>query len=220
MPLHPGVYADLLGAKMKKHGAKVWLLNTGWTGGPVGTGQRIKLAYTRRMVTAALTGELDGVDTWTDPIFGLAVPNHIEGVPDKLLHPRDTWQSPAEYADRERFLHLAVRAAAERGELPTSAVADALTGRGGWEARLHPVDQELVIQRASAAHLEAVWKRAVEAEALAWHDAQVARRDWQSLCQESILAAAHAAAVQHLLPGEPVLFPSTVTHSAPVARVA
>jgi hypothetical protein len=131
-----------------------------------------------------------------------------------------TGQSPAEYADRERFLHLAVRAAAERGELPTSAVADALTGRGGWEARLHPVDQELVIQRASAAHLEAVWKRAVEAEALAWHDAQAARRSWQSLCQQSILAGAQAAAAHHLLPPEPILVPATITHSAPVARVA
>jgi phosphoenolpyruvate carboxykinase (ATP) len=60
-------------------------------------GQRIKLGFTRRMVTAAMTGELDNVETWTDPIFGLAVPKRIEGVPDKLLHPRETWQSPADY---------------------------------------------------------------------------------------------------------------------------
>ncbi|AEV82115.1 nucleoporin [Actinoplanes sp. SE50] len=130
-----------------------------------------------------------------------------------------TEQSPAEYVDRERFLHLAVRAAAERGELPTSAVADALTGRGGWDARLHPVDQELVIQRAAATHLEAVWKRAAAAEKLAWRDAQTARRNWQSLCQETILAAAHATAVHHLLPTEPIIIPAT-THPAPVARVA
>ncbi|HEY9421647.1 MAG TPA: phosphoenolpyruvate carboxykinase (ATP) [Thermoanaerobaculia bacterium] len=97
LPLHPGVYAGMLGEKLKKHGAKVWLLNTGWTGGPYGVGQRIKLGYTRRMVTAALTGELDNVETWTDPIFGLAVPTHIEGVPDKLLRPRETWQDPAAY---------------------------------------------------------------------------------------------------------------------------
>jgi phosphoenolpyruvate carboxykinase (ATP) len=97
LPLHPGVYAKMLGENLAQHNVRVWLLNTGWTGGPYGTGQRIKLGFTRRMVTAALTGELDGVDTWTDPIFGLAVPTHIEGVPDKLLHPRDTWQSPAEY---------------------------------------------------------------------------------------------------------------------------
>src|SRR3954447_18839278 len=97
LPLHPGVYAKMLGENLAQHNVRVWLLNTGWTGGPYGTGQRIKLGFTRRMVTAALTGELDGVDTWTDPIFGLAVPTHIEGVPDKLLHPRETWQSPAEY---------------------------------------------------------------------------------------------------------------------------
>jgi phosphoenolpyruvate carboxykinase (ATP) len=97
MPLHPGVYAGLLGEKMKRHDAKVWLLNTGWTGGPVGTGQRIKLAYTRRMVTAALGGELDRVETWVDPIFGLQVPKHVEGVPDEVLRPRDTWKDPAAY---------------------------------------------------------------------------------------------------------------------------
>jgi phosphoenolpyruvate carboxykinase (ATP) len=97
LPLHPGVYAKMLGEKLAQHGAKVWLLNTGWTGGPYGVGQRMKLGFTRRMVTAALTGELDRVDTWTDPIFGLAVPKRIEGVPDKLLHPRDTWQNPADY---------------------------------------------------------------------------------------------------------------------------
>ena len=97
MPLHPGVYAGLLGEKMKKHEARVWLLNTGWTGGPVGTGQRIKLAYTRRMVTAALTGELDAAETWVDPIFGLHVPKQVEGVPDEVLRPRDTWKDPAAY---------------------------------------------------------------------------------------------------------------------------
>jgi phosphoenolpyruvate carboxykinase (ATP) len=97
MPLHPGVYAELLGEKLKRHDAKVWLLNTGWTGGPVGTGQRIKLAYTRRMVTAALGGELDKVETWVDPIFGLQVPKHVEGVPDEVLRPRDTWKDPAAY---------------------------------------------------------------------------------------------------------------------------
>jgi phosphoenolpyruvate carboxykinase (ATP) len=97
LPLHPAVYAGMLGEKLKKHDAKVWLLNTGWTGGPYGVGQRIKLGYTRRMVTAALSGELDDVDTWTDPHFGLPVPVKIEGVPDYVLHPRETWKSAAEY---------------------------------------------------------------------------------------------------------------------------
>ncbi|HYN21321.1 MAG TPA: phosphoenolpyruvate carboxykinase (ATP) [Thermoanaerobaculia bacterium] len=97
LPLHPSVYAGMLGEKMMKHGARVWLLNTGWTGGPYGTGQRIKLGFTRRMVTAALSGELDHAETWIDPHFGLAVPARIEGVPDQVLHPRETWKSPADH---------------------------------------------------------------------------------------------------------------------------
>ncbi len=97
LPLHPGVYAKMLGEKLAEHGVRVWLLNTGWTGGPYGVGHRIKLGFTRRMVTAALTGELDDVEAWTDPIFGLDVPVRIEGVPDKLLHPRETWQNPKDY---------------------------------------------------------------------------------------------------------------------------
>jgi len=97
LPLHPGVYAGLLGEKLKRHDARVWLLNTGWTGGPYGIGQRMKLGHTRRMVTAALAGELDHADTWTDPIFGLHVPVHLEGVPDHVLRPRETWKNPADY---------------------------------------------------------------------------------------------------------------------------
>jgi phosphoenolpyruvate carboxykinase (ATP) len=97
LPLHPSVYARMLGEKLQQHGSRVWLLNTGWTGGPYGVGQRIKLGYTRRMVTAALSGELDGAETWTDPFFGLSVPVRVEGVPDKVLRPRETWASPADY---------------------------------------------------------------------------------------------------------------------------
>jgi phosphoenolpyruvate carboxykinase (ATP) len=97
LPLHPSVYASMLGEKLTQHGAKVWLLNTGWTGGPYGTGERIKLRFTRRMVTAALSGELDNVETRNEPFFGLAVPVRIEGVPDQLLRPRETWANPADY---------------------------------------------------------------------------------------------------------------------------
>ncbi|MEM8933508.1 MAG: phosphoenolpyruvate carboxykinase (ATP) [Acidobacteriota bacterium] len=91
MPLHPGRYAKLLGDKIRQHGAKVWLVNTGWTGGGFNVGERMKLSYTRRMVRAALAGELDGVDTVTDPIFGVAIPTAIDGVPDDVLVPRNTW---------------------------------------------------------------------------------------------------------------------------------
>jgi phosphoenolpyruvate carboxykinase (ATP) len=97
MPLHPGRYAELLGAKMRQHEAKAWLINTGWTGGPYGTGQRMRLKHTRRMVTAALNGELDSVELRIDPLFGLAVPVAVDGVPADILHPRRTWADPEAY---------------------------------------------------------------------------------------------------------------------------
>jgi len=104
MPLHPGVYAELLGEQIRRHGAKVWLVNTGWTGGPHGVGHRIKLAYTRRMVRAALAGELDDVATSEDPVFGLAVPESVDGVPDELLRPRATWKDPEAYDAKAQAL--------------------------------------------------------------------------------------------------------------------
>jgi phosphoenolpyruvate carboxykinase (ATP) len=97
MPLHPGVYAELLGERLRRHDARVWLINTGWSGGPYGTGERIRLKHTRRMVHAALSGELAGLETVDDPFFGVAVPRRVEGVPDELLRPRDTWDDPAAY---------------------------------------------------------------------------------------------------------------------------
>jgi phosphoenolpyruvate carboxykinase (ATP) len=97
MPLHPGTYARLLGEKIARHQARVWLVNTGWTGGPYGTGRRLKLGHTRRMVTAALTGALDEVPTARDPIFGLAVPERVDGVPPETLTPRRTWSDGAAY---------------------------------------------------------------------------------------------------------------------------
>ncbi len=100
LPLQPGVYAEMLGERLERLGAKVWLVNTGWTGGPYGVGERIGIGHTRRMVRAALSGELEGVETRTDPVFGLAVPARIEGVPDALLTPRKTWDDPEAY-DRQ-----------------------------------------------------------------------------------------------------------------------
>ena len=97
LPLHPGVYAKLLGERIAKHGARVWLINTGWTGGPYGTGSRMKLGYTRAMVDAALSGKLDDASYHTDPVFGLAVPAAVPGVPGELLDPRGTWPDPAAY---------------------------------------------------------------------------------------------------------------------------
>jgi phosphoenolpyruvate carboxykinase (ATP) len=87
----------MLGERLSRHQARVWLVNTGWTGGPYGVGSRIELRYTRRMVHAALGGELDGAPTRTDAVFGFEVPRHVEGVPDELLDPRRTWRDPAAY---------------------------------------------------------------------------------------------------------------------------
>jgi phosphoenolpyruvate carboxykinase (ATP) len=102
LPLHPGKYAAMLGRKMQEHQVAVWLVNTGWTGGPYGEGSRIKLSYTRAMIGAALDGKLDGVATQTDPVFGFAIPASVPGVPEVLLHPRNTWASVAAY-DRQAY---------------------------------------------------------------------------------------------------------------------
>ncbi|HXE57115.1 MAG TPA: phosphoenolpyruvate carboxykinase [Gemmatimonadales bacterium] len=97
LPLNPGVYARMLGEKIRQHGARVWLVNTGWTGGPYGVGSRMKLAYTRAMVRAALAGRLDGVAYRRDPVFGFEVPTAVPDVPAEVLVPRDTWADPAAY---------------------------------------------------------------------------------------------------------------------------
>ncbi len=97
LPLHPGVYAKMLGQRLADGGAKVWLVNTGWTGGPYGTGNRMKLSLTRRLLHAALSGELDSGSFRVDPIFGLSVPETVAGVPDEVLRPRDTWADAAAY---------------------------------------------------------------------------------------------------------------------------
>ncbi|MEO8503970.1 MAG: phosphoenolpyruvate carboxykinase (ATP) [Acidobacteriota bacterium] len=122
LPLHPTVYAKMLGEKLARHGARVWLVNTGWTGGGVGVGSRMKLRYTRRMVSAALAGELDQVPTANDPIFGLAIPVEIRDVPTEILTPRQTWADKSAYDAQakklagmfvENFKQYADHAAAE-----------------------------------------------------------------------------------------------------------
>ena len=106
MPLHPGKYAEMLGKKMEKHHVNVWLINTGWTGGPYGTGNRMKLSYTRCMITAALEGKLDHQSMVRDEVFQLQVPTHIDGVPDELLIPRNTWQDKNAYDEKAKFLAM------------------------------------------------------------------------------------------------------------------
>jgi phosphoenolpyruvate carboxykinase (ATP) len=97
LPLHPARYAELLGKKLKESGAKVWLVNTGWSGGSYGIGSRIKLGYTRALITAALNGELDHVAYDTLPVFGLQFPKTCPNVPDEILNPRDTWNDKSAY---------------------------------------------------------------------------------------------------------------------------
>lgn len=94
---HPTVYADMLSQKIEKHGCNVWLVNTGWTGGPYGVGNRMSLQHTRAIIHAALEGKLDDVPTTPDPVFGVHVPQHVPGVPDEILIPRNTWADPAAY---------------------------------------------------------------------------------------------------------------------------
>ena len=94
---HPTKYASMLGKLLREHRSSVWLINTGWSGGPYGTGKRIRLAYTRAMVNAALDGDLDDVRAELDPFFGLAIPVEVKGVPSGVLNPRKTWADVAAY---------------------------------------------------------------------------------------------------------------------------
>jgi len=105
MPLHPTRYAEMLSKKMTKAGVNVWLVNTGWSGGPYGIGSRIKLKYTRAMITAALEGKLDNVEFEQHPIFGLFFPKECEGIPTEILDPMNTWEQKGAYVGKA--IHLA-----------------------------------------------------------------------------------------------------------------
>ncbi|MCH8902989.1 MAG: phosphoenolpyruvate carboxykinase (ATP) [Bacteroidetes bacterium] len=104
LPLHPTKYAEMLGEKIRESNVKVWLVNTGWTGGPYGTGERMSLPYTRATITAALKGELDNVETVAHPVFGLAMPVSCPGVPAELLNPRNTWSDADAYDNKANDL--------------------------------------------------------------------------------------------------------------------
>jgi phosphoenolpyruvate carboxykinase (ATP) len=99
----------MLGEKLDEHGSAVWLVNTGWTGGPFGVGERMPIAATRALLEAALSGELAGVEYRTDPRFGFEVPVEVPGVDAKLLDPRSTWRDPGAYDAKARELALAFR---------------------------------------------------------------------------------------------------------------
>jgi phosphoenolpyruvate carboxykinase (ATP) len=104
LPQPPAVYARMLGEKLDRHKATVWLVNTGWTGGPYGEGSRMPIAATRALLHAALADSLTGVDYRTDPIFGFEVPLEVPGVDARLLEPRTTWHDPEAYDRKAREL--------------------------------------------------------------------------------------------------------------------
>jgi phosphoenolpyruvate carboxykinase (ATP) len=104
MVLHPGVYADLLGKKMQEHKAACWLVNTGWSGGAYGEGQRMSIKYTRAMIRAILNGSLAQIETRPDPFFGVNVPVSCPDVPAEVLQPRNTWRDPASYDRKAQHL--------------------------------------------------------------------------------------------------------------------
>jgi phosphoenolpyruvate carboxykinase (ATP) len=127
LPLHPGVYATMLGERIARHEARVWLVNTGWTGGPYGVGSRMKLPHTRAMVRAALAGALNGIRYQPDPVFGFEVPTEVPGVPPEVLAPRATWADPIAYDAQARRLATMFR---ENFEQYRSAVAEDVAKAG------------------------------------------------------------------------------------------
>lgn len=105
LPLRPKVYAKLLGEKIAAHGSRVWLINTGWTGGAYGVGNRMKLAYTRAMINAAFAGQLDDIAYEVDSVFGLNIPTECPNVPSEVLNPRNTWADKDAYDTQAKKLH-------------------------------------------------------------------------------------------------------------------
>jgi len=120
LPLPPTTYSNMLAEKMRENGTRCYLINTGWSGGPHGTGERIDIAHTRAMVRAAIAGELDGVETSPDPVFGLNVPAEVPGVPKEILDPRNTWQDGAAYDEQAKKLATLFRENFEEFEADVS----------------------------------------------------------------------------------------------------
>ena len=135
---HPAVYAEMLAERVRRHGASVWLVNTGWVGGPYGTGRRMDLGQTRAIIDAIHDGSLADAATETEPVFGLAVPTHCPGVPSDILMPERSWEDPAAYrataadlAQRfrdnfQQYADYASKAVQAAGPLPAESVEPAV----------------------------------------------------------------------------------------------
>jgi phosphoenolpyruvate carboxykinase (ATP) len=104
MVLHPTVYANFLGERIARHGVRVWLVNTGWTGGPHGVGTRMEIAHTRAMIRAALEGQLEDARCETNALFNVEVPIAVPNVPSEVLRPRETWKDRRAYDEQARRL--------------------------------------------------------------------------------------------------------------------
>lgn len=104
MPLHPGKYAKMLGDKMQQHKVNVWMINTGWTGGPYGIGKRMKLSYTRAMIAAVLEEKLNDIKFDPHPVFGVLIPQQCPDVPNEILNPRNTWADKSVYDEKASYL--------------------------------------------------------------------------------------------------------------------
>ena len=104
MPLNPNVYAKILGEKIERRQVKTWLVNTGWTGGPYGVGERMSIKFTRALLNAALDDKLNNVSFEKDPVFGLEYPTACEGVPSEILNPKNTWEDKAAYDEQANKL--------------------------------------------------------------------------------------------------------------------
>ena len=124
LPLHPSRYAQMLGERIEKHGANVYLVNTGWTAGPYGEGHRMELPYTRAMITAALSGELEKADFQPHPVFQVEVPKSCPEVPSELLDPKNTWKDKDAY---DRSANELAKRFAENSEGFSEVVQEILT---------------------------------------------------------------------------------------------
>jgi hypothetical protein len=171
MPLHPTVYADLLGKKIDRHDVAVWLVGTGWTGGPYGVGERFRISTSRAVIRAAINGDLDDVDYVTDPFFRFAVPTSCPDVAPDLLDPRSTWADPSEYGVKARelaalftakftaYAALAGSAVASSGPQPWNRAArehDRTPTRPPRDRRPHRVPSHLILRPRGKA-LERGW---------------------------------------------------------------
>ncbi|MGZ8562669.1 MAG: phosphoenolpyruvate carboxykinase, partial [Candidatus Limnocylindria bacterium] len=127
LPRHPGEYARMLAERLERFDVPVWLVNTGWTGGPYGTGERMRIDHTRVMVRAILQGTLADAEYELDPVFGVEVPRRVPGVPDEVLRPRDTWPDPGAYDATARELATMF---AENFEAYADGVSDEVRAAG------------------------------------------------------------------------------------------